>query len=437
MNSFSEKLYFQFVSIVFLALTITVSNAAQTPNPSVQEMYLETDNYVKEKSRQLVSEGKKIDADQRENLAKEQKALAKKYAASAATRADLKGVELYYLGLLNVTSENDEKALDAMKRFLAQYSPETKGDMIQSARSYVVILSARNKRLDEAEQTYQAWLKGEPFVENQRPAIEQILAVGYFKNGKYDEAVKYGESAFSLLKKSEAKTLAERRAKMDLYGNLVEVLALSYRKANKNDEALNVLAESRALAFTIPSAKLYRKVMDIVGGSGFSEKKLMQKVESYKTAEPAPDLTIQEWIGREPATMESLRGKVVLLDFWATWCGPCISTFPRLRGWYEKYSGSGFEIIGVTQYYGNSGGKPLTPLQELDYLGEFRKKYKLPYGFAVSKRGEDNAKFDINAYPTTILLDRNGVVRYVGIGSGVEESENLEDMIKKLLKEEK
>jgi thiol-disulfide isomerase/thioredoxin len=218
---------------------------------------------------------------------------------------------------------------------------------------------------------------------------------------------------------------------------LVEVLALSYRKANKTEEALNVLAESRALAFTIPSAKLYRKVMDIVGGSGFSEKKLMQKVESYKTADPAPDLTIQEWVGREPATMESLRGKVVLLDFWATWCGPCISTFPRLRNWHEKYNGSGFEIIGITQYYGNADGKPLTPLQELDFLGEFRKKYKLPYGFAVSKRGEDNAKFDVSAYPTTILLDRSGVVRYVGIGSGAEESSNLEDMIKKLLKEEK
>jgi len=177
--------------------------------------------------------------------------------------------------------------------------------------------------------------------------------------------------------------------------------------------------------------------MDIVGGSGFSEKKLMQKVESYKTAEPAPELTVQEWVGREPVTMESLRGKVVLLDFWATWCGPCIYTFPRLRGWHEKYSSSGFEIIGVTQYYGNADGKPMTPLQELDFLGEFKKKYKLPYGFAVSKFGEDNAKFDVNAYPTTILLDRYGIVRYIGIGAGAEESENLEDMIKKLLKEVK
>ncbi len=431
------NIIFRFCLIVFWLSTVTVFTNAQPQNRPVSELHKEVAGYVKEKSRELFGQGKKIDADKRESLAQEQKALAKKYAAEVAARPDLKGVDIYYLGLLYILAENDEKSLETMKRFLAQYPPDIKGDVIQSARTYIIILSARKKQLAEAEQTFQAWLKGEPFVESQRPVMEEIMAVAYFKNGKYNEAVKYGENAFSLLKKLEAKTLAERRVKMDLYGNLVEVLALSYRKVNKTDEALNVLAESRALAFTIPSAKLYRKVMDIVGGSGFSEKKLMQKVESYKSAEPAPELTVQEWVGREPTTMESLRGKVVLLDFWATWCGPCISTFPRLRGWHEKFSGSGFEIIGVTQYYGNADGKPMTPLQELDFLGEFRKKYKLPYSFAVSKRGEDNAKFDVSAYPTTILLDRHGVVRYVGIGAGAEESANLEDMIKKLLKEEK
>jgi thiol-disulfide isomerase/thioredoxin len=131
-----------------------------------------------------------------------------------------------------------------------------------------------------------------------------------------------------------------------------------------------------------------------------------------------------------------MRGKVVLLDFWATWCGPCIATFPRLREWHKKYSGDGFTIIGVTQFYGKADGKPMSDLQELDYLGEFKKKHKLPYGFAVSKRGEDSSKYDINAYPTTVLLDRKGVIRYIGIGAGLEESQNLEDMIKKVMKEE-
>jgi thiol-disulfide isomerase/thioredoxin len=176
--------------------------------------------------------------------------------------------------------------------------------------------------------------------------------------------------------------------------------------------------------------------MDFVEGGGFSEKKLMQKVESYAKADPAPEMKMVEWLGQDATTLEQMRGKVVLLDFWATWCGPCISTFPRLRGWHKKYGGNGFMIVGVTQYYGEQGGKRMSPLQELDFLREFKEKHKLPYGFAISNPGEAASKYGVNALPSTVLLDRNGVVRYIGIGAGAEEVENLEDMIKKVVGED-
>jgi thiol-disulfide isomerase/thioredoxin len=115
---------------------------------------------------------------------------------------------------------------------------------------------------------------------------------------------------------------------------------------------------------------------------------------------------------------------------------PCISTFPRLREWYKKFGGNDFTIVGVTKYYGQQDGKKMSKLEESEFLKEFRTKYKLPYGIAVlADNNEDSMKYGINAFPTTILLDRNGVVRYIGIGNGVEESENLESMIQKVLKE--
>ena len=90
----------------------------------------------------------------------------------------------------------------------------------------------------------------------------------------------------------------------------------------------------------------------------------------------------------------------------------------------------------MTQYYGEQDGKRVTPLQEIDFLREFRQKYKMPYGIAIANSGEAQTKYGIAAYPTTILLDRNGVVRYIGIGAGTEESANLEETIEKVLKED-
>lgn len=77
----------------------------------------------------------------------------------------------------------------------------------------------------------------------------------------------------------------------------------------------------------------------------------------------------------------------------------------------------------------------MTRLQELEYLYDLKEKHNLSYPFAIAEAAEAKVKYGVNAYPTTVLLDRNGVLRYMGIGSGLEESQNLEDMIKKVLKE--
>jgi thiol-disulfide isomerase/thioredoxin len=423
--------------VLCLAVVLCQSVVAQEPNArSAVDLFTEVENFAAQQRRMLASAGKRYDASARDEIADDKKALAKKYVAELASRPDLKEKDLYFLGRLYLAAENEEKGLDSMQRFLAGSAPDAKGDLIQSARSLVAILASKKKQMPAAEEAFTRWVKGEPFVVNQQPILQDHIATGYLKAGQYEDAIRHAQGAFDLLKTLTAKTIDEKRTREQVYMNLVEVLALAYKKNKNSDQALNVLAEARAQSFAIPSANLYRKVMGFVEGSGFSEKKLMQKVESYATADPAPEMKVVEWIGQEAVSLEQFRGRIVLLDFWATWCGPCISTFPRLRGWHKKFSGNDFVLIGVTQYYGQQEGKRMTPLQELEYLREFKEKHKLPYTFTVTSGGEAGMKYGINAYPTTVLLDRNGVVRYIGIGSSMEESENLEDMIKKVLKED-
>lgn len=163
----------------------------------------------------------------------------------------------------------------------------------------------------------------------------------------------------------------------------------------------------------------------------------MQKLDGERKTlnQPAPAWAAHEWIGTTPLTLEGLAGKVVLVDFFATWCKPCIMAFPHLRDWTERYAGQGLVVVGLTNSQGRYDGKQLGADEEFAKLkDDFIPKHKINWAVGVEKSGRKTfTEYGVNGIPHVVLIDRKGVLRYFKVGAA--DYDKTEKMIKKLLAE--
>lgn len=166
-------------------------------------------------------------------------------------------------------------------------------------------------------------------------------------------------------------------------------------------------------------------------------------VQQALIGQPAFPLDAEAWVNGDPLTDEDLQGKVVLLDFWAVWCGPCIATFPHLREWREKYGNEGLVIIGATRHYGYDWddeaesikrAPDLSPEDEQAAMIRFAEHHELKHPFMVMPQGSDfSKKYGVTGIPTAVLIDREGLVRMIRVGSGEENAQALEGLIEELV----
>jgi len=174
----------------------------------------------------------------------------------------------------------------------------------------------------------------------------------------------------------------------------------------------------------------------------------VRRIESGKKmlsliGKDAAELNVDAWVNGKPLTQKDLKGKVVLLDFWAVWCGPCIATFPHLREWQEKYSGKGLVIIGLTRQYNytwndetnrvSKSKEENTPAQEQAMLGQFAAHHKLKHRFAIQKDRTISDYYGVTGIPHVVLIDQKGEIRIMRVGSGEKNAHDVEAIIKKLL----
>lgn len=121
--------------------------------------------------------------------------------------------------------------------------------------------------------------------------------------------------------------------------------------------------------------------------------------------ETAPDVTLTLLDGRQQA-LSGLRGKVVLVNFWATSCTTCVHEMPQLVSTHQKFQGQGYETVAIAMSYD-------TP----DYVASFAQTRGLPFRVAMDRSGDAAKRFgDVRLTPTSFLLDKQGgiVKKYVG-----------------------
>jgi len=134
----------------------------------------------------------------------------------------------------------------------------------------------------------------------------------------------------------------------------------------------------------------------------------------------APDFHLRDLAGR-PGDLASLRGRVVLLDFWASWCQPCRESFPFYNQLHDEYGRRGLCIVGVSVD------------EQVSNVRAFLRRTPAKFRILHDPSGGVAARFGPERMPTSFLVDRNGLVRHVHYGFDATEKAAIEREVREMV----
>ena len=141
---------------------------------------------------------------------------------------------------------------------------------------------------------------------------------------------------------------------------------------------------------------------------------------AIEKGEPAPAFKAPGLTGGV-VSLEAYRGKVVYLDFWASWCGPCAQALPALERLRQEFPAKDFQVVAVNVD------------RETSLAKTFLKRRPVSYPSAFDPEGAIPSRFGVETMPTSFLIDRNGIVRHVHKGFRKEDEASLRKRIQELV----
>jgi thiol-disulfide isomerase/thioredoxin len=148
-----------------------------------------------------------------------------------------------------------------------------------------------------------------------------------------------------------------------------------------------------------------------------------QNVIAVDSGASLPECTLETMGNKQNLSLSQYKGKVLYVDFWASWCGPCAKSFPFLNEMHEQLKDQGLQIVGVNLD------------ENIDDAKAFLAKYPASFSIAADVSKQCAKDFAVKAMPSSYLIDRKGIVHHVHLGFKPGEAQEIRLLVEKLLSE--